>query len=255
MRKVLLAGNWKMHKNRADLSKFLDEFASSAPAAYRSSSKIEVLIAPPFTLLADALVKTTGTSISVAAQNCHASDSGAFTGEVSAPMLRDIGIQTVIVGHSERRQFFGDTDEIVAKKVMACFQHGLRPIMCVGESLADRQGGLTNQVLERQLNALLSVTQDLKNLVLAYEPIWAIGTGHTASNEQAEQAHAFIRNLLKTHSQAKSNEVLLLYGGSVKSSNVRGLLDQPNIDGALIGGASLDAKEFAAIVGLGLERG
>ncbi len=196
--------------------------------------EIDVAVSPPFTSLAVAVQILAGTDIAVAAQNVHWEPEGAFTGEVSAPMLRELGVYGAIVGHSERRQFFGETDEGVAKRTRAALDAGLSVIACVGETEAEREAGETDDVLRRQV----SVLEAEDNLVVAYEPIWAIGTGKTATPEIAQEAHAFIKGLL---------DVPVLYGGSVKPDNAAELLAQPDVDGALVGGASLDVESFAAI--------
>ena len=227
---MLIAGNWKMYKGSVETA----EFCSELRRHEADFEGIEVAVCPPFTSLAVAVQILAGTDIAVAAQNVHWEDEGAFTGEVSAPMLRELGVYGAIVGHSERRQLFGETDEDVAKRARAALDAGLSVIACVGETEADREAGDTEDVLRRQV----SVLEAEDNLVVAYEPVWAIGTGKTATPEIAQEAHAFIKGLL---------DVPVLYGGSVKPDNAAELLGQPDVDGALVGGASLDVESFAAI--------
>jgi triosephosphate isomerase len=227
---VLIAGNWKMYKGPADTAEFCVELKRHEA----DFEGIEVAVCPPFTSLAVAVQVLAGTDIAVAAQNVHWEPEGAFTGEVSAPMLRELGVYGAIVGHSERRQFFGETDEGVAKRARAALDAGLSVIACVGETEAEREVGETEDVLRRQV----SVLEAEDNLVVAYEPVWAIGTGKTATREIAQEAHAFIKGLL---------DVPVLYGGSVTPDNAAELLAQPDVDGALVGGASLDVESFAAI--------
>jgi triosephosphate isomerase (TIM) len=227
---MLIAGNWKMFKGPVETAEFCVDLRRHE-ADFRG---IEVAVCPPYTSLAIAVQVLAGTDIAVAAQNVHWDDEGPFTGEVSAPMLRELGVYGAIVGHSERRQFFGETDEGVAKRARAALDAGLSVIACVGESEAEREAGETEAVLRRQV----SVLEAEDNLVVAYEPVWAIGTGRTATPEIAQEAHAFIKSLL---------DVPVLYGGSVKPDNAADLLVQPAVDGALVGGASLDVESFAAI--------
>jgi triosephosphate isomerase len=229
---VLIAGNWKMYKSPAEAAEFCIELKRRE----EDFEGIEVAVCPPFTSLAVAVQILAGTDIAVAAQNVHWEDEGAFTGEVSAPMLRELGVYGAIVGHSERRQLFGETDEDVAKRARAALDAGLSVIACVGETEAEREAGDTEDVLRRQV----SVLEPEDNLVVAYEPVWAIGTGKTATPEIAQEAHAFIKGLLDL-------PVPVLYGGSVKPDNAAELLGQPDVDGALVGGASLDVESFAAI--------
>jgi triosephosphate isomerase len=227
---VLIAGNWKMYKGPAETA----EFCIGLKRREEDFEGIEVAVCPTFTSLAVAVQILAGTDIAVAAQNVHWEDEGAFTGEVSAPMLRELGVYGAIVGHSERRQLFGETDEHVARRARGALDAGLSVIACVGETAAEREAGETEDVLRRQV----SVLEAEDNLVVAYEPVWAIGTGKTATPEIAQEAHAFIRGLL---------DVPVLYGGSVKPDNAAELLGQPDVDGALVGGASLDVESFAAI--------
>jgi triosephosphate isomerase (TIM) len=219
---VLVAGNWKMFKTRAETAAFRE--------AFTPPSGVDVVICPPFTSLAEAVAS----GITTYAQNVHWEDEGAFTGEVSAPMLLDLGVQGAIVGHSERRQHFGETDETAWSRAEHALSAGLGVIYCVGELEAEREAGHTQEVLRRQI----SVLSHHERLVVAYEPVWAIGTGKTATADQAQEAHAFIKSLL---------EVPVLYGGSVKPENAEELLSEPDVDGALVGGASLDAESFTLI--------
>ncbi len=207
------------------------------------------MICPPFTALTAVVERRYGTAVKVAAQNMHEEGSGAFTGEISAPMLVELDVEAVVLGHSERRQYFGESDEALARKVPAALAAGLEPILCVGESEEARDGGQTEAVLERQLQVDLAEVAggELARVVIAYEPIWAIGTGRTATPEQAQEACAFIRDSLRVHG-ASADSVRILYGGSVKPDNAAELMAQADIDGALVGGASLDPADFAAIV-------
>jgi triosephosphate isomerase len=227
---VLIAGNWKMFKGPAETAEFCLELKRHAG----DFAGIDVAVCPPFTSLAVAVQILAGTDVAVAAQNVHWEAEGAFTGEVSAAMLLELGVYGVIVGHSERRQYFGETDETTARRAQAALDAGLSVIACVGELEEERERGQTEDVLRRQV----SVLEAEDNLVVAYEPVWAIGTGKTATPEIAQEAHAFIKTLL---------DVPVLYGGSVKPENAEELLRQPDVDGALVGGASLDVESFAAI--------
>jgi triosephosphate isomerase len=227
---VLIAGNWKMYKGPAETAEFCVELKRHAA----DFDGVDVAVCPPFASLAVAVQILAGTDIAVAAQNVHWEGEGAFTGEISASMLRELGAYGVIVGHSERRQYFCETDEAVARRARAALDAGLSVIACVGELEEERERGETEDVLRRQV----SVLEAEDNLVVAYEPVWAIGTGKTATPEIAQEAHAFIKGLL---------DVPVLYGGSVKPENAEELLRQPDVDGALVGGASLDVESFAAI--------
>jgi triosephosphate isomerase len=239
-----IAANWKMHKTVAEAGEFVDALLPRIAA-----TQSDVVICSPFTALTAVVERRYGTAVKVAAQNMHEEDSGAFTGEVSAPMLVELDVEAVVLGHSERRQYFGETDEALARKVPAALAAGLEPILCVGESEEARDGGQTEAVLERQLQADLADVEDgkLAEVVIAYEPIWAIGTGRTATPEQAQEVCLFIRDFLRTRGAA-ADAVRILYGGSVKPGNAAELLGQPDIDGALVGGASLDPSDFAEIV-------
>jgi triosephosphate isomerase len=226
------------------------ELASQVARIVRDVPQAELVVAPPFTVLAACaqVVAESGGGVGIAAQNMHAKDTGAFTGEVSAPMLKDSGCTSVIVGHSERRQYFGETDASVAEKTSAALAHGLTPIVCVGETLAEREAGKMLEVVERQVRAFLGVIASATVAVaIAYEPVWAIGTGKNAGPAEAEEVHAAIRGWLASSSAALASRTRILYGGSVKPDNATALLGCPNVDGALIGGASLDAASFGAI--------
>ncbi len=236
---MLIAGNWKMYKGPAETAVFCTALRE------RDLSGVDVVVCPPFVSLAIAVQLLAGTEIGVAAQNVHWEPEGAFTGEISAPMLRELGVYGAIVGHSERRRYFGETDETVARRARAALDAGLFVIACIGETEGEREAGETEDVLRRQV----SVLEADENLVVAYEPVWAIGTGKTATSEQAQEVHATIRTLLRELAgDAGSEAVRLLYGGSVKADNIDTLMAQPDIDGALVGGASLDAAEFTRIV-------
>ncbi|MFN3751402.1 MAG: triose-phosphate isomerase [Thiobacillus sp.] len=242
MRKKLVAGNWKMNGSLAENAALL---AAIKPAL----AGIEAAVCVPFPYLAQAQAALAGSSIAWGAQNLSEQAKGAYTGEVSASMLRDFDCTYVIVGHSERRSLYGESDELVAKKYMAAQAAGLVPILCVGESLAERETGVTEQVVARQLDAVIAAASvaSLANAVVAYEPVWAIGTGKTASPEQAQAVHAFIRGKVAALDPAVADGLVIQYGGSVKASNAAELMAQPDIDGGLIGGASLVADEFIAI--------
>ena len=246
-RRALIAGNWKMHATRAEAVALIDGIKEAAGARDR-----EVVIAPPYTALETAARAIEGTAIGLAGQNLHWEPKGAFTGEISGEMLKDAGCTYVIVGHSERRQYFGETNETVRQKIEAALRVALKPIMCIGERLREREGGNTLPVIERQVrDGLAGFGRDVvRGLTIAYEPVWAIGTGKTATQEQAQEVHAAIRTLLKELAGDTGSEaVRVLYGGSVKADNIDTLMAQPDIDGALVGGASLDAAAFSRIIG------
>jgi triosephosphate isomerase len=247
LRKPLIAGNWKMfHGGLSGL-----ELAAACAQIAKKSRDVEIVIAPPFTVLAAAASEVEDTGLEIAGQNLAPGTSGAFTGEISGAMLKEAGCNWVIVGHSERRTLFGETDELVHKKVDAAFSAGLRPIACVGETLAEREAGKTLEVVERQVLAFLprlaKALEDGIYAAIAYEPVWAIGTGKVAGPHEAEEVHAAVRNWLASISPALSAQTRILYGGSVKADNASSLLACPNVDGALVGGASLDAASFGAI--------
>jgi triosephosphate isomerase len=246
MRRPIVAGNWKMHGTRAENAVLLDALLGSALI----DSIAECIVCPPFVYLQDAVRAVRGSPIQVGAQDVCAEPQGAFTGEVSAHMIRDIGCTHTIVGHSERRTIYGESDTLVARKFASALGKGLIPILCVGELLADRDSGRTEEVVARQLDAVLDLcgAAALAGAVLAYEPVWAIGTGRNASPEQAQDVHAFIRGRIALRDATISCSVRILYGGSVKVGNAGGLFAMPDVDGGLIGGASLKPEEFAAIV-------
>jgi len=244
-RRPVVAANWKMNKTIEEAEVFLGEFLPTV-----GETPADVVLCPPFLALMAVVELCLQSRVRVAAQNMHEELSGAFTGEVSAPMLREIGVDGVVLGHSERRQYFAESDDALSRKVPAALDAGLEPILCVGETEAQRDGGETEDVLRRQVEADLGGAGDerLSEVVVAYEPVWAIGTGRTATPEQAEEAIAFIRSLVAARSGDAAERIRILYGGSVDPGNARELLGRPGIDGALVGGASLDADAFAAIV-------
>lgn len=249
MRTKIVAGNWKMNKN-------VDETKQLVKAIKKNIKDLElkntrVIVAPTFVNLRQAIKRAKKSAIEVVAQNMHQAKSGAFTGEISAEMLQVIGVKTVILGHSERRTYFGETDEILAEKVNAALENDLEVIFCFGELLEDRKSGNHFNVVESQLkNALFHLPKEsFENIVLAYEPVWAIGTGETASPEQAQEMHAFIREVLtKQYDQNTALSVSILYGGSVKPANAEEIFSKPDVDGGLIGGASLKPDDFTAII-------
>ena len=245
-RRKFICGNWKMHKTAGEAVQLVRGLQQRLPAA-----SAQVAVAPPFTALPAVKQALRGSAIQLFGQNCHHEKQGAFTGEVSALMLKDVGCDGVILGHSERRQYFGETDEGVAKKLRAALAEGLHPIVCVGESLQEREAGRTWEVVSRQVRgALVGLpAAALQKLTLAYEPVWAIGTGRTATTAQAQEVHAQIRGLLRELGGAPvAQAVRIQYGGSVKPDNATDLMSQPDVDGALVGGASLKTADFAAIV-------
>ncbi len=245
MRTPVIAGNWKMYKTARQAADAVRSLAGLVAGV----QGVEVVICPPFTALAAAVEAAKGSCVAIGAQDCYWEKEGAFTGEVSVPMIADLGCSHCIVGHSERRQFFGETDATVDKKVAAVLAQGLTCIACVGETLAEREAGQTFAVLERQVRSGLSRHLGSARLVIAYEPVWAIGTGKTATPAQAQEAHAFIRGVVaQASTPAAAQAVRILYGGSVKPDNIAALMAQPDVDGGLVGGASLDAVPFAKIV-------
>jgi triosephosphate isomerase len=242
-----IAGNWKMNKTVAEAIDLIRELKT----AISGLKGVEVAVAPPFTALDAARKELEGSSIRLAAQNLYWEEKGAFTGEISAFMLKEVGCQDVIVGHSERRQFFGESDETVNRRIKAALAQGLKVIFCIGETLREREEEKTFSVIERQIEGGLKGLDDkeMRNMTIAYEPVWAIGTGKTATPEQAEEVHRFIRGKVeKLYSREVSEEIRIQYGGSVTPDNIKGLMSQPNIDGALVGGASLKAESFSKIV-------
>ncbi|WP_103070959.1 triose-phosphate isomerase [Aquimarina sediminis] len=247
MRKKIVAGNWKMNKNLAETKALLSELKTKLTG----STDAEIIVAPTFTNLHSAIEVLEDSAITVAAQNMHQAKNGAFTGEISADMLKSIEVKTVILGHSERRAYFGETDKLLAEKVNAALEHNMTVIFCFGEELQDRKSNNHFSVVENQLkNGLFHISSgDWKNVILAYEPVWAIGTGETASPEQAQEMHAFIRKTIsEAYDQQIADEVSILYGGSVKPNNAEEIFAKSDVDGGLIGGAALDTESFAAIV-------
>ncbi len=247
MRKPLIAGNWKLHKTVTEAL----ELVEALKKGLADIKDRDIVVAPVFTALAKASETLAGSNIALAAQNCFPENTGAFTGEVSPVLLQDVGCGYIIVGHSERRQIFGESDDFINRKVKAVIAQGLRVILCIGETLEERESERTFQVLQRQVSEGLKdlSSAEMAQVVIAYEPVWAIGTGKTASNEQAQEAHGFIRGLLKEIFGKETSEATrILYGGSVKPGNVDGLMAQADIDGALVGGASLKAADFVRIV-------
>lgn len=244
MRRKLIAGNWKMHGSLAD-----NESLLSGVLAGMGDVKANVAVCVPFPYLAQAQARLTGSAVAWGAQNMSQHGKGAFTGEVSAAMLKDFGCTYVIVGHSERRAMYGETDAVVADKFAAVQAAGLTPILCVGETLEEREGNVTEQVVGRQLDAVIakSGVAALARAVVAYEPVWAIGTGKTATPEQAQAVHAFIRGKVRALDATVADGLIIQYGGSMKAGNAAELLSQPDIDGGLIGGAALVAEDFLAI--------
>ncbi|OPY55742.1 MAG: Triosephosphate isomerase [Pelotomaculum sp. PtaU1.Bin035] len=246
-RKPVIAGNWKMYKTVTEAVAFVSELK----LAVGGIGNVEVVVCPPFTALAKVAEALGSTGIGVGAQDVYWEDKGAFTGEISAVMLKEAGCRYVIIGHSERRQFFGETDAFVNQKVKTVLEHGLVPIVCVGELIGERESGITEKVVRLQTEAALAgLTADqAAGLVIAYEPVWAIGTGKTASDADAQQVIGFIRGVVRhLFGAGAAGKVRIQYGGSVKPQNTVGLMEQPDIDGALVGGASLDVESFAGIV-------
>jgi triosephosphate isomerase (TIM) len=247
MRRPVIAGNWKMYKTQAEARAFFSAFLPLV----RECTHCDIVVAPPFTALAASVEAVRGTPVTLAAQNMHWANEGAYTGEISAGMLVEAGCSSVIIAHSERRQFFGETDESANKKVKAALAANLTPILCVGETVAEREAGRTEQVLERQFTGGVAALTgpEFSRIILAYEPVWAIGTGRTATPEIAADAHKFLRKLAEANfGPDRSAGLRVLYGGSVKPDNIKGLMAQVDIDGALVGGASLSAESFASIV-------
>jgi triosephosphate isomerase (TIM) len=247
MRTPLLAGNWKMYKNARETAAFFEKFTPLVA----QSTHCDIVVCPTFVSLPAAVQATNGSRIGVGAQNVYWAKEGAYTGEISGPMLKAVGVKWVIIGHSERRQYFGETDETVLKRTMAALESDLTPIVCVGERLEQRESGQTETVLKEQFrDAIAALTaEQFARIIIAYEPVWAIGTGKTATPEIAADAHRVIREQVRGKYGAEAaSKARILYGGSVKPDNVKGLMAQPEIDGALVGGASLDVNSFASIV-------
>ncbi|MEG1520741.1 MAG: triose-phosphate isomerase [Clostridia bacterium] len=246
MRRPIIAGNWKMNKTNAEAATLINELKPLV-----ADAEAEVVICVPFTDLRTAVELTRGSNIKVGAENVHFAKSGAYTGEISADMLVELGVEYVVIGHSERRQYFNETDETVNKRALAALEAGLKPIVCVGETLAQREAGQTESVNERQtLGAFEGFTAEMfKNVVVAYEPVWAIGTGKTATDEEANETIGFIRNVVaKKFGQAVADGLRIQYGGSMNPKNAKALMAQKEIDGGLIGGASLKAVDFSHVV-------
>ena len=245
-RTKVIAGNWKMNKLPSETAPFVKEIA-----AYAENVKCTVIVCVPFVCLSAALYAAQGTNVKVGAQNCHWEKSGAFTGEISADMLKDMGVNYVIIGHSERRQYFGETDLTVNKRLKAALGAGLLPIVCIGETLEQRNLGITNEILSQQVKVALGgidISQ-MKNIIIAYEPVWAIGTGVTASSEQANSACKCIRNCVKElYNEEVSNKIIIQYGGSMNTKNAQELLAMEDIDGGLIGGAALKSADFGTLI-------
>ncbi len=246
MRRKVIAGNWKMNMLPNEAISFIEEFAPLV-----KDTENEVILCVPYTDLFYALMTAQDTNIKIGAQNMHWKEDGAYTGEISGKMLKAIGVEYVIIGHSERRQYFNETDETVNKKIKAAFENGLKPIVCVGESLEQREAGITNQVITNQVKLALEglTAEQVKNTIIAYEPIWAIGTGKVATSEDANNSIIAIREEIKSiYGQDVSESVIIQYGGSVKSTSAKELFTTSDIDGGLVGGASLKAEEFSKIV-------
>lgn len=247
MRKKIIAGNWKMNKDLNESQNLISGIINGLG----SDDKCDVIVCPPFTSLNDVNLLLKNTQVKLGAQNMFYEDSGAYTGEISASMLKSVGCEFVILGHSERRAIFGETDELINKKIKKAIENELSVIFCIGETLSQRENNTTKDVIRLQvINGLLNISrQDLKNIVIAYEPIWAIGTGKTATPEQAQEVHSFIRALIKeNYSNESAEELIIQYGGSVKPDNAATLLSQTDIDGALVGGACLKADSFLSII-------
>ncbi len=245
-RPAVIAGNWKMNKNRAEAATLITELLPLVKDA-----GCEVVLCTPYTDLETALALTEGTGVKIGAENCHWAESGAFTGEISAEMLRELGVQYVIIGHSERRQYFGETDETVRDRVRAALNAGIKVILCVGEVLGERELGITDEIVRKQTKVALSGVSEaeLANIIIAYEPVWAIGTGLTATPEQANEVCSVIRSLIaELYSKDAADHFVIQYGGSMNDGNAAELLAQYDVDGGLIGGASLVAEKFAKIV-------
>ena len=245
-RKAIIAGNWKMNKTPKEAKELLNAITPLVKDA-----GCEVIACVPYVDLATALEATEGTNVKIGAENCHWAESGAFTGEISADMLVEVGVEYVVLGHSERRQYFGETDETVNKRTKAALAAGLKPIVCVGELLSEREANITEEVIARQIKLDLAgvSADDIKKTIIAYEPVWAIGTGKTATADQAQEVCAFIRaTLAKLYGAAVADAVTIQYGGSMNAGNAAELLSKPDVDGGLIGGASLKANDFNTIV-------
>lgn len=248
MRNKIIAGNWKMNNDLKESEKLITELKNLLK---NEKPKCDVIVCPPFTSLSEASKLLEGSSIKLGAQNMYFEENGAFTGEVSASMLKSVGCEFVILGHSERRTIFGETDEMINKKIKKALSAALKPIFCVGELLEERGQGVTKEVVKRQVSAGLKEIpiEEMKNIIIAYEPVWAIGTGKTATPAQAQEVHKYIRDLIEIqYSLEAALDIVIQYGGSVKPDNAKELLSQPDIDGALVGGACLKADSFMGII-------
>lgn len=248
LRKAVIAGNWKMNKTRPEAKELLEAIK---PLVANADGKVEVIACVPYTNLETAVSTTAGSNVKVGAENVHFEKSGAFTGEISADMLVEVGVEYVVLGHSERRQYFGETDETVNKRTKAALAAGLKPIVCVGELLSEREADITEEVIARQIKLDLAgvSAEDMKKTIIAYEPVWAIGTGKTATADQAQEVCAFIRaTLAKVYDSATADAVTIQYGGSMNAGNAAELVSKKNVDGGLIGGASLKAADFTTII-------
>src|SRR5215813_1044591 len=246
-RKLIVAGNWKMNKTVAEALELVRELKNELV----NIKEVDIVVCPPFTALSEVAQAIRGSNIQLGAQNMSEHGAGAYTGEIAADMLKELAVRYVILGHSERRQHQNESDELISKKAQTAHAASLKPIVCVGETLAEREGAQTEKVLERQVRGSLAglTKEQLPETIIAYEPVWAIGTGKTATTEQAQEAHAFIRRLLATmFDETVARKTRIQYGGSVKPSNARELMSQPDVDGALVGGASLEARSFADII-------
>ena len=241
----LVAANWKMNKTVGETLEYLELFLPSV----EDLANVDIMIAPPFTALASASLKLEKSNVKLGAQNMHFAEKGAFTGEISPVMLTELDVNYVILGHSERRHIFGEKDKLINQKMISAVEHGIRPILCVGETLEERELGKTLNVVENQIRSgLAGIEKDLVYIDIAYEPVWAIGTGKTATPEQAQEVHRFIRSLINEISKGNDEKTRILYGGSVNETNARNLIKEDNIDGFLVGTASLDPKKFYKIV-------
>lgn len=248
MRKKVIAGNWKMYNDIQESQNLISKLLNGLSG---QTYNCEVIICPPFTSLSEAYSLTKNTNVKLGAQNMHFEESGAFTGEISGKMLKSAGCEYVILGHSERRTIFGETDQVINKKIKKALQDGLKPIFCIGETLEERDKDITRDVIRRQIvEGLLGLAiDDLKTMIIAYEPVWAIGTGKVASPEQAQEVHDYIRHLIRDRfSEDAAENMVIQYGGSVKPENAKELLSQKDIDGALVGGACLKAESFIDII-------
>ena len=247
VRRAVIAGNWKMNKTAAETA----ELASALKASLAQfAGKCEIAVCPTFTSLATAVEILKGSNVKVGAQNIHWADNGAYTGEISGAMLKEIGVEYVIIGHSERRQYFGETDETVNQRIKAALKYGLKPIVCIGETLNERESGVTNTVLEKQIRGAFAdiSAADMDAITIAYEPVWAIGTGKTATPDVAQETHAFIRSVLTALYGDKAQDIVVQYGGSMKPETSGALVSKQDIDGGLIGGAALKADSFTALI-------